>query len=189
MAGVFKYRGGKETNQTSESPSGSAYERGTTVEEVKFYCFALWGSPKIEEVIFFQAQKRGIFDSVSTGTYSSKADVIKVFTSARAFGKRTRFINFYVRLDVTADQILTIVPFGTRATDTVRNMEDKSDKFFQARGSLLSTDEIRGLYQESGEQKFPPEFSAIPVSEIRSLVHVQYIGADLHPGPVRVLRI
>lgn len=166
----------------------------------KFYLFVVAPLEGAEEVIFFEAKKKGLITDnallqVIAGDkenaafdYSISTPHLKIFTLLEGFGLTGthHYFSFYFRLSHEG-RIVTIKPL---ASASVSSFSKENSMLFKGRGQFLSQEEVKSLLGEkSVSYGFYRRQCPLPKTVLNALVSTELDKNSLPPGTKEIRRV
>ena len=151
---------------------GGATRTGPHQQEKFMLFFLIAGG----EVPFYHMKKEGLVsqdwsvvqdgrivqDERVVHSFTTNADVVKIFVSKQGFGEPTLFFSFFLKIEETGYPIVSIKPFT-----------DKTDFYFRCKGHFLNKKEtLKLLSKKSASWTFARKQEMLPTSTLRKMITI-----------------
>ena len=139
---------------------GGATRTGPHQQEKFMLFFLIAGG----EVPFYHMKKEGLVsqDGRVVHSFTTNADVVKIFVSKQGFGEPTLFFSFFLKIEETGYPIVSIKPFT-----------DKTDFYFRCKGHFLNKKEtLKLLSKGSASWTFARKQEMLPTSTLRKMITI-----------------
>jgi hypothetical protein len=161
---------------------GGTHKQKST-EVYKFYLFAMLED---QELIYYDARRRGvIYDAPIGGDTALEESIsvvseVKVFMAQNGFGIRKSYYSFFFKFERIGGKVITIRPFGPNPDDFM----------FRARGRFLNSSEIKErVGAESQTYKYYNWQTYLSKAELRKHITVETESTVSGVDQVRMVRI